>query len=93
MRCKPVDLFIILVTTFLSAITSLTQLTNAIDSESYTSSVYLPSPIDCERKIDEGDSFNKVQGGIQLNPTQIDADNDDLRGAMDLIIYSSSIAR
>ena len=71
----------------------LEQLNNAIESESDTSSVYLPSPIDCETQIDEGDPFDKVQGSIQFTPTQIDADNDDLRGGMDHIVYSSSFAR
>ena len=69
------------------------QLTNAIASESDTSSVDLPYHIYCETQIDEGYSFDKVQGSIQLTPTHIDADNDDLRGGMDHIVYSSSLAR
>ena len=69
------------------------QLTNAISSESDTSSVDLPYPIYCETQIDEGYSFNKIQEIIQLTPTQIDADNDDLRGGMDHIVYYSSFAR
>ena len=71
----------------------LEQLTNAIASESDTSYSDLPYPIDCETQVDEGDPFYKVQGSIQLTPTQIDADNDDLRVGMDHIVYSSSFAR
>ena len=69
----------------------LEKINNAIASESDTISVDLPSPIDCETKIDEDDSFDKLQGGIQLTPTQIDADNDYLRGGMYHIVYSSSV--
>ena len=69
------------------------KLTNAVASESDTSSVDLPSPIYCETQIDEDNPFDKVQGSIQLTPNQIDADNDDLRCGMDHIVYSSYFAR
>ena len=70
----------------------LERLTNEIESESDTISVYLPSPVDFETQIDEGYPFDKVQGSIQFTPTHIDSDNDNLRVGMDHIVYSSSFS-
>ena len=71
----------------------LEKLTNAVASESDKSYVDLSSPIDCETQIDEDDPFDKVLRSIQFTPTHIDDDNDDLRGGMDHIVYSSYFAR